>query len=462
MYEAEDVASQPGATEADKSEGRMASYWWFAIPSLLGIALFLVPVRIGGQATVLMVVAADAFKRFGGENLIWLLGGIFAFSAVASLVVSQFGSRLFNQKNEFIQLFNTSLFWLSLRIFGLVVFVCVITQSGPEWIWSSVSGGMVINTLAITLLGIFLLTPLLMPLLTDYGFMEFIGTLLARPFQFVFRLPGRSAIDCLASWLGAASVGVLITAKQYEDGYYSRRQASVIATNFSIVSLPFCYIVVDVVGLNHLFLPFYGTVMLVGLVAAIVVPKIPPLSRIPDSYLGERKAEEDSKTDDGVFRLAIQRAVSRASAAPSVKAYLKAAVLGVVNLWFGVLPIAISLATLSVAIVEFTPIVEYLSYPIVPLLNALGLSGAEAAAPAVLAGFAEMFLPALLIQDVESELTRFVIGALSVSQLIYMSEVGVLLLRSVIEITFVQLVQIFVIRTALALPIVTLIGNWIL
>lgn len=40
-----------------------------------------------------------------------------------------------------------------------------------------------------------------------------------------------------------------------------------------------------------------------------------------------------------------------------------------------------------------------------------------------------MFLPAILGSGIESEMTRFVIGTLSVTQLIYMSEVGALLLE---------------------------------
>jgi nucleoside recognition membrane protein YjiH len=52
---------------------------------------------------------------------------------------------------------------------------------------------------------------------------EVIGTVIRRPFRWIFRLPGRSAIDATASWMGAATLGVLITCQQYERGYYSQR-----------------------------------------------------------------------------------------------------------------------------------------------------------------------------------------------------------------------------------------------
>ncbi|MDI5788036.1 hypothetical protein PO124_04870 [Bacillus licheniformis] len=55
----------------------------------------------------------------------------------------------------------------------------------------------------------------------------------------VFKLPGRSSIDCMASWLGDGTIGVLLTSKQYEEGFYTKREAAVIGTTFSVVSITF-------------------------------------------------------------------------------------------------------------------------------------------------------------------------------------------------------------------------------
>ena len=70
-------------------------------------------------------------------------------------------------------------------------------------------------------------------------------------------------------------------------------------------------------------------------------------------------------------------------------------------------------------------------------------------------GFADMFLPVILADGViTSELTLFVVATVSVVQLIYMSEVGGLLLGSKIPVNFLDLVVIFLLRTLIALPIV--------
>ena len=60
-----------------------------------------------------------------------------------------------------------------------------------------------------------------------------------------------------------------------------------------------------------------------------------------------------------------------------------------------------------------------------------------------LIGFADMFLPSILIEGVQNDVTRFVIGALSISQLVYLSEVGGVILGSKIPVSISKLFMIF-------------------
>jgi len=104
-------------------------------------------------------------------------------------------------------------------------------------------------------------------------------------------------------------------------------------------------------------------------------------------------------------------------------------------------------------------VLGWLTTPIVPLLELFGLPEATAAAPAFIAGFLDMFLPALLGAGIESEYTRFVIGVLSVTQLIYMSEIGILMIKCEIPLKFWHLAIIFVLRTLINLPIAVLFAK---
>ena len=98
-----------------------------------------------------------------------------------------------------------------------------------------------------------------------------------------------------------------------------------------------------------------------------------------------------------------------------------------------------TLATLANIVVEYTPFFEYLGVPFVPLLSLLQVPEASEAAQTVVVGFADMLLPALIGSGIiESEFTKFVIASLSVTQLIYLSEVGALLLGSKLPVNFLD------------------------
>ena len=123
------------------------------------------------------------------------------------------------------------------------------------------------------------------------------------------------------------------------------------------------------------------------------------------------------------------------------------------DIWFGLEPLVMVIGTGSLIVANFTPFFTWLSLPFVPFLQLLQLPEAGAAAPAFVVGFADQFLPVILGQAIESDLTRFVIACAAVTQLIYMSEVGALLLKSRLSLNLGDLAAIFFLRTLITIPI---------
>lgn len=115
----------------------------------------------------------------------------------------------------------------------------------------------------------------------------------------VFKLPGRSSVDCVASWLGDGTIGVLLTSKQYEEGFYTKREAAIIGTSFSVVSITFSLVVISQVNLGHMFVPFYLTVTFAGIIAALVLPRIPPLSVKADTYYNGQEEQISEAVPEG-------------------------------------------------------------------------------------------------------------------------------------------------------------------
>ena len=305
---------------------------------------------------------------------------------------------------------------------------------------------------------------LLLPLLLNFGLLELFGTLLTKVMRPVFNLPGRSAIDCMASWLGDGSVGILMTSKQYESRFYTQREAAVIGTTFSAVSITFSLVVISQVKLEYLFLPFYLAVCAAGIVAAIVVPKLPPLRNKKDLYIdGSARQENDEKTPEGhhVLSWGFHQALTRAEQSNGIKSTLQDGIKNVIDMVFGVIPVVMAIGTVALMIAEYTPIFNYLGMPFIPLLELLQIPEAEQASTTIVVGFADMFLPSILAASIESDMTRFIIAAMSVTQLIYMSEVGALLLGSKIPVSISELFIIFILRTLVTLPVITAIAHLI-
>ena len=71
----------------------------------------------------------------------------------------------------------------------------------------------------------------------------------------LFKVPGRSAVDAISSWLGDGTLGIMITNTQYKQGFYTAKEAAIISVCFSLVSLPFSTIIADQLGLMNLFVP---------------------------------------------------------------------------------------------------------------------------------------------------------------------------------------------------------------
>jgi nucleoside recognition membrane protein YjiH len=432
----------------------------FLLPSLIGAFVFLFPVRDGGVFTIPMAVMSNRLTALLADAMPFIVLAIIAVSAAVSLWYSSRPASEF-ARGEFRQIFAVNRWWLAIRMVGFVMAVMIVFRVGPELIWSDLTGRIVLFDLATAIVTIFLFASFLMPLLTDYGLMDLAGTLLSRIFRRLFRLPGRSCIDALASWMSSAPVGVLITSQQFERGNYSGREAAVIATNFSVVSVPFCVIVANTVGISHLFLQYYLIVVVCGLIAAMITPRLWPLSRIADTYSeAGKQLHEDLHPAGGLLRAGLQAALEKSRQAPGPGSYLKSALHNMFDVWFGLLPALIAIGTAGLIVVEFTPLFTWLSKPLVPLLQLFRLPEAEAAAPALLVGFADMFLPAVIAKSIDSELTRFVVASVSITQLIYMTEVGVLILKTRIPLSFVNLVQVFLLRSAITLPIATGLAHW--
>jgi nucleoside recognition membrane protein YjiH len=351
---------------------------------------------------------------------------------------------------------NTTLPWFLMRLLGAVFAIMVYFQVGPEIVWTKSNGFTVFNEIGATVFFIVSVACFLMPFLTEFGFMEFIGAIVSRPFKFLFLLPGRSAIDALASFLTASTVGLLITIGQYERGYYTTRQAASVAVNFSVVSISFSLLIATVAGIEHLFFNWYISVFIACVLCAAILVRIPPLSRLTDDYLTDNT--HPTSDQNASLKSAISLAVERAKNSPSPLQIIINSWHSSIGVVFGVIAPSMAIGTLTIILLNHTALFDILSYPIYMVLDLLNFPDGSTAAPGMIIGFLDQFMPAIVASNIENELVKFVLAGLAVTQLIYMSEVGLIILRSPIPLSFIQLFIIFIMRTIISFPVLFIAG----
>lgn len=429
------------------------------VGAIIGIFFFMCPIKVDGSMTIPLAWAKSFISGKTGTLLPFLTVVLSALSFVGGLYA------LLTKKKErssyFNACFDVSPFNLSIRGLAFLISILAYFKIGPEFVWNANTGGLMIWDLIPSLLILFILGAIMLPLLTDYGAMELIGNLLRPVFRPLFRLPGRSAVLSLSAWFGNGSIGLLTTESEYKKGYYTAREAATISVGFCIITFPsvFSYST-SIAGMQeNLFGIYFMTCILVGIVSTAILCRIPPISLFPDEYYkGEKNIQE---SDKGSFKLAFNQGYEKAKTAPSVGQMIKNGTMNSFKLYMSVFPTIITLATIVLALAEFTPVFKIIATPMVPVLNLLGVPEAADVAPALFTGFADLLLPFLAATGIESQLSKFILCVLGTMQLICMSESGVIMMKSELPFKLSHMVILFIEKTLIAFPIALIIGKLI-
>ena len=418
--------------------------------------MFLVPIPQGESFTTLLDFLKSWIKGLFGGSLSYIIVVILIVSAIMS-TYDYFAKPEWIRKNHYLtRAFTTTPLYLVSKIIGAVFAVMVVFKIGPEVIISADTGATIVD-LCGTLFCIVVAFSFIMPFLTDCGIMEFLGVIAP-----LFHVPGRASVDLIASWFGASNAAVILTREQYMRGFYTKREAGYIMTNFSLVSIPFCLMVADTMGIANIFPPFYLCICVVGIILAVIIARIPPIRMVPDTYREAvgKQIDEEIPQEKGMLAYAVEMSCRRAEKF-TLKNVGEGGLEVMVGMFFDLIPIVVSWGTLALIIATYTPFFKWISYPMGMYLKVLGVPEAFAAAPATLVGFTDMFIPALLAVTLTSVKTKFVIGVLSLVQIIYLTEVGTIIIKSEIPLNFWKLLVIFLERTIIAIPLIVLFANMI-
>lgn len=381
----------------------------FLLYSLFGIFMFFFPLNIGGKSTI----PVDHIITFITKDL-----------AVAAkyyiLLVMYVGAVLpFIRKNW--NKDGISIFFSVAKVCGAVVgTILVFDLNPPAWLSRPDFGPFLYDKLSTPVGLVIPIGSVFLAFLASFGLMEFTGVLMTPIMRPVFRTPGRSAIDAVASFVGSYSIALLITNGVYRQGKYSAREAATIATGFSTVSATFLLIVAKTLGLMDRWGLYFWVTLAVTFVVSAITARLWPLSSIPDTYYTGEKTAEPEYTGNLLAR-AWQAGVDTAAKTEALPKLVWSNLYAGLNMAFNVIPSIMSVGLLGLVLAEFTPLFDWFGYVFYPFFKIFGVQQAALAGKAAAISLPEMFLPAILIAKSATPLVKFVIAVVSISEILFFS-----------------------------------------
>ncbi|MDC8804018.1 YjiH family protein [Halomonas pacifica] len=428
--------SPKASSPAPVRRGGAATVLKLFVPSLLGILIFFVPIELGGRSTILLD------HMVGGARS--LLGDFSGFYALALIVAGAAYPliRGYWRRNLTERIFTV------LKIAGVAAALMALTGWGPAFLHEPDMLPFLFDKLVIPVGLIVPIGAIFLALLISYGLLELIGVLVQPVMRPIWRTPGRSAIDAVASFVGSYSIGLLITNRVYQAGQYSAREAAIIATGFSTVSATFMIIVartLDLMGVWNLY--FWLTLLITFVVTAITV-RLPPLAGMSDDKRDGEPTSVPGKRLTTAWRTGLAVAEQAPGLHRSVALNFKEGLVMAIS----ILPSIMSVGLAGLLVAKYTPLFAWLGWLFYPFVAVWGLADAPALAQAAASGLAEMFLPALLMAEAEF-VARFAAGVVSVSAVLFFSASIPCILSTSIPLSVGRMLVIWFIRVALSLTL---------
>lgn len=430
--------------ESKVKSGNQLNAIKFFVYSLIGIVIFFVPVTINNNSSILL----DHFVTWISSALP-LLTKIFIMIIIILGAIYPFIKGTWN-RNTIETIFTL------FKVLGVIIGVLLIFNIGPSWLLNEQTGMYVFNYLVIP---VGLTVPAggaVLALLVGYGLLEFVGVYAQKIMYPIWKTPGRSAVNALASFVASFAVGLLITNKEYKEGKFTQKQAVIIATGFSTVTVAFMIVIAKTLHLMDIWnLYFWSTLLVTAAVTACTV-RIWPISKISNTYYDHPFIEEDTSELKGKekLRFAWKKAMDTVESSPNVMKNIWLNFKESLIMTMNILPTILSIGLICLLLAEYTVIFDYLAYVFYPLTWILQIPDSFLAAKGAAIGITEMFLPSLIV--VEAPLiTKFIIAVTSVSTIIFFSASVPSILSTDIPIRLRDLVVIWFERTVLSLIIVT-------
>ena len=410
--------------------------------SIIGLVMFFVPFTIGEKSTILFDHGATYLVNQQHTLSVILLFMLMIFGVSKPFID---GSWRKNITHKILTVF---------KVLGLVLAVMYVSGNAPDFMMEKDMLPFLFEKLALPVGMIVPLGALILAFLVGFGLLEMVGVLMQPIMKPIWRTPGASAIDAVASFVGSYSIGLLITNRVYLQKQYSAREAIIIATGFSTVSAAFMVIVAKTLGLMELWNLFFWSTLVITFIVTAITARIPPISRF-DNEIDRPNLDYKRGTR---LKAAYELGLSTSRRASDLKQILWSNFRDGLTMAAAIVPSIIAVGLTGLLLAKYTPVFDALGLLLYPFTWLGGLPEPLVAAKGMSAGLAEMFLPALLLSEADM-LTRYVAGVISISSVLFFSAMIPCVLATEIPISVGKMVIVWFQRVALSILLAAAFGH---
>ena len=432
----------PDMTPPEKLLSKPMALIQLIVFSAIGLVLFFVPFTIGEKSTILFDHGATYLVNQQHTLSVILLFMLMIFGVSKPFID---GSWRKNITHKILTVF---------KVLGLVLAVMYISGNAPAFMMEKDMLPFLFEKLALPVGMIVPLGALILAFLVGFGLLEMVGVLMQPIMKPIWRTPGASAIDAVASFVGSYSIGLLITNRVYLQKQYSAREAIIIATGFSTVSAAFMVIVAKTLGLMEFWNLFFWSTLVITFIVTAITARIPPISRF-DNELDRPNLDYKRGTR---LKAAYELGLSTSRRASDFKQFLWSNFRDGLTMAAAIVPSIIAVGLTGLLLAKYTPVFDALGLLLYPFTWLGGLPEPLVAAKGMSAGLAEMFLPALLLSEADM-LTRYVAGVISISSVLFFSAMIPCVLATEIPISVGKMVIVWFQRVALSILLAAAFGH---
>lgn len=433
-------------SEKAKSGSNIAK---FIILNAIGIFMFFITVKIGETKSIPVDHIVTRIRSIPYFEL------VYGAAIVAIGAVLPFIRKTWN-KDKVTMVFSF------LKLLAIPALIIWLTKTGPERWFDGDMLPFIYNKVVLPVTCLVPVGAVFLAFLINYGLMEFIGVFMKPVMRPIWKTPGRSAVDAVASFVGSYSVGLLITNRVHKEGYYSTKEACIIATGFSTVSATFMIVVARTLGLlDHWNVYFWSTLIITFIVTAITT-RIYPLSKKPDTgYNGMELIPEPVPEKGKLLSTALDEGLEACANAPGIVDGIVKNFIDGLNMALGIGPSLMSIGFLGLLLAEYTPLFTIIGYIFVPFAMIVGFGGeAVMMGKACAISLAEMFLPAGIVGEA-SPFAQYVTAIVCVSEVLFFSASIPCILGTDIDISLKDIIIIWVERIILSLIIAAVVVRFL-